>query len=203
MKLRFLLTLNSFSSFALIALSANAAPYPYPIVGHREAEDKVCFMHTQQGYSLDLTPVCGEVALASEEGDDGAAGLDSDSNSSVSGNSPALPNFAPATGTSIRSRGSAGGSNSAGRCDYPDQIAADGKRCGDRAASRKPGGRLGGTPLPGSTGTGSSGSGYGVPRSGPVRVRPYVRNGRVVQGHTRSAPKASGFGRSRSGGASS
>lgn len=28
------------------------------------------------------------------------------------------------------------GSGSSGRCDYPDQIAADGKRCGGRAAEQ-------------------------------------------------------------------
>ena len=31
-----------------------------------------------------------------------------------------------------------------GNCDYPDQLDAAGRRCGGRAASVRPGGRLGG-----------------------------------------------------------
>lgn len=36
-------------------------------------------------------------------------------------------------------------SSSSGRCDYPDQLDSRGYRCGNRAASRRAGGRLGGT----------------------------------------------------------
>ena len=32
----------------------------------------------------------------------------------------------------------------AGNCDYPDQLDSAGRRCGGRAASVRPGGRLGG-----------------------------------------------------------
>jgi len=32
----------------------------------------------------------------------------------------------------------------AGNCDYPDQLDSSGRRCGGRAASVRPGGRLGG-----------------------------------------------------------
>ena len=32
----------------------------------------------------------------------------------------------------------------AGKCDYPDQLDSAGRRCGGRAASVRPGGRLGG-----------------------------------------------------------
>jgi hypothetical protein len=36
-------------------------------------------------------------------------------------------------------------SSGSGRCDYPDQLDSRGYRCGNRAASRRAGGRLGGT----------------------------------------------------------
>jgi len=59
-------------------------------------------------------------------------------------------------------------------CDRPDQIAADGKRCGGRAASSRPGGRLGGgetVDTPESATSGSSGSGRKQPGRSESRRR--------------------------------
>ncbi|MFM6252160.1 MAG: hypothetical protein ACKPEQ_23955 [Dolichospermum sp.] len=45
-------------------------------------------------------------------------------------------------GTSSNTSGSGGtSSNTSGRCNSPDDKAADGSRCGGRAASVRPGGR--------------------------------------------------------------
>ncbi|MFM5887432.1 MAG: hypothetical protein ACKOQS_03935, partial [Dolichospermum sp.] len=45
-------------------------------------------------------------------------------------------------GTSSNTSGSGGtSSNTSGRCNSPDDRAADGSRCGGRAASVRPGGR--------------------------------------------------------------
>ncbi|MFM6341718.1 MAG: hypothetical protein ACKPGP_13800 [Dolichospermum sp.] len=44
-------------------------------------------------------------------------------------------------GTSSNTSGGGTSSNTSGRCNSPDDRAADGSRCGGRAASVRPGGR--------------------------------------------------------------
>ncbi|MBD1847812.1 hypothetical protein H6F89_31390 [Cyanobacteria bacterium FACHB-63] len=149
-KLLLLITSSLFTALFATEVLAN----PYPIVSRRSAEEKICFMH-QNGISLDLSLLCGEVF------DD------------------------------VASNGIVGtvGAGASGRCDSPGQIAANGSRCGNRAASVRPGGRLGGSLGGGQSGSRSSGW-----------VRGYTRSdGTTVRGHYRSVGRASGFGSGRSG----
>ena len=75
------------------------------------------------------------------------------------------------------SLGSSSSSSGSGNCDYPWQTDSLGRSCGDRAASVRPGGRLGGTGS--STSSRSSGSSCHYV-SGYTR-----RNGTRVSGYTR------------------
>jgi hypothetical protein len=80
------------------------------------------------------------------------------------------------TGQSPSSSSSSG--NSSGNCDYPWQYDSAGRRCGDRAASVREGGRLGGT--------GSSSSSSSSPGSNCHYVSSYTRSdGTRVSGYTR------------------
>lgn len=99
------------------------------------------------------------------------------------------PVIAPTTTTSTSSIYSGGGSSyttsssssssgGSGLCDYPWQTDSAGNLCGDRAASVRPGGRLGGS---GASYSGSSSSG-----SSCHTVSGYTRkNGTYVSGYTR------------------
>ena len=74
---------------------------------------------------------------------------------------------------------SSSGSKGAGICDYPEQLDSAGRRCGERAASERPGGRLGGSSSYNPSSSGAS--------SGSVYVHGYTRrDGTYVHSHTRS-----------------
>ncbi|MGG6242529.1 hypothetical protein ACQ4N7_28290 [Nodosilinea sp. AN01ver1] len=80
--------------------------------------------------------------------------------------------------SSYTTSSSSSGSSGSGLCDYPWQTDRAGNRCGDRAASVRPGGSLGGS---GSSYSGSSSSG-----SNCHYVSGYTRkNGTYVSGYTR------------------
>lgn len=78
-----------------------------------------CYVEAANGTILSLESLCGQGSGTSD------AGGSSTSSSSSSSSS---------------SRSSSSGSSS-GNCDTPDDIAADGSRCGERAASVRAGGR--------------------------------------------------------------
>lgn len=77
-----------------------------------------CYVEAQNGAILSLESMCGQGSDTSDAG-----------GSSTS-----------SSGSSTSSRSSSSGSSS-GNCDTPDDIAADGSRCGERAASARAGGR--------------------------------------------------------------
>ena len=87
-------------------------PYGYPETRPPEAvEDYSCFMQTADGRGLDLRPMCNETRPRAIV-------------NRVGGNS---------------GRGASGAAG--GNCPTPDSRAADGSRCGGRAASVRSGGR--------------------------------------------------------------
>lgn len=81
---------------------------------------------------------------------------------------------------SASSYSNSSGSSGSGNCDYSWQTDSAGHSCGNRAASVRLGGRLGGTS------SYSSGSSYSGRSSGSTYVRGYTRgNGTYVRGHYR------------------
>lgn len=136
------LLLLTTTSLIATSVATETLANPYPIVSRRSAEEKICFMH-QNGISLDLSLLCGGY-------------LDDAASSGIVGTG--------AFGTGAVGT-SAVGAGASGRCDFSGQIAANGSRCGNRAASVRPGGRLGGRALTPSFGTRRT-AGFGTGRSG-------------------------------------
>ena len=92
-----------------------------PVLVGEPANNYICYMVDSQGRVFDLSSICGY---------QGSAWV-----------APSRSTYTPSTSTP--SSGSSGGSSSSasGPCQFPDDIADNGTRCGDRAASERPGGR--------------------------------------------------------------
>lgn len=90
--------------------------YGYPEIPPQEAQQNPCYMITAEGAGLDLTRLCQRPAQPSTQ--------------------PIAPSELPQI---LAPSGS--GNTSTGRCVYPTDLAADGSRCGDRAETRRRGGR--------------------------------------------------------------
>lgn len=140
------------------------------LIGYRERRERFSYMPGCSG---------GQVVGSSDPGSDarwdraiqsvgGSAGRGANSSSS--------PSY-----SSGSNYGSPGGTGS-GNCDYSWQTDSAGRSCGGRAASERPGGRLGGS----SYSTPSYTPSYSSGGSGSTYVRPYTRSdGTYVRGHMR------------------
>lgn len=95
---------------------AQGPRYGYPEIPPQEAQQNPCYMITAEGTGLDLTRLCQRPAQPSTQ--------------------PIAPSELPQI---LAPSGS--GNTSTGRCVYPTDLAADGSRCGDRAETRRRGGR--------------------------------------------------------------
>lgn len=95
---------------------AQGPRYGYPEIPPQEAQQNPCYMITAEGTGLDLTRLCQR---------------------------PAQPSTQPITPSELPQilAPSGSGNTSTGRCVYPTDLAADGSRCGDRAETRRRGGR--------------------------------------------------------------
>lgn len=110
------------SVISIISLPGMASAMPvesmYPQADKNS--NPACYMESSSGSTLDLSKICG-----------------------FGGNSSASSISGSTFNTSGTIRSSSSGSFSSGsssRCMYPDDRAADGSRCGARAASVRPGG---------------------------------------------------------------
>lgn len=144
--------LTCISSLLLLALPAQSADPSFPKVSKKQAEESICFMHSSNGASFDLSALC-------------SSGLSNSSSTSSQATS--------VTPTSA----AAAASNTGGVCNFPDQLDSAGRRCGDRAASRRPGGYEPQTPVTytPSTNTGGTIQVSGYTRKDGTYVKPYTR----------------------------
>ena len=107
---------------------ASAVPLDSAYPAARRNSNPVCYMNTAQGATIDLTKLCGFAASPSNVS---VLSANTYSSSSV----PLSGSYASgSSGSFSRSSGSSG------TCLNPDDRASDGSRCGDRAASVRPGG---------------------------------------------------------------
>ncbi len=118
------------STAAIISFPGIASAVPmestYPVA--QKNANPVCYMEQQKGSTLDLTRLCASSDRPIRSGNSGSTFT---SNSYSSFNSSTSSG---SSGTSISSRNS----ESSGNCKSPDDRAADGSRCGGRAASLRP-----------------------------------------------------------------
>ena len=149
----------------LFSNSALASDPSFPKVSHNKAENQFCYMHSSQGYSLDLSALCGSQKMNESRQTTRATYRPS---TQAASKSPRAANGAPSL-------------SSTGKCDFPWQTDSLGRECGDRSASRRPGGR---TPVdyspsfsPASSPSSSSGTVNvgGYTRRDGTYVRPYTR----------------------------
>ncbi len=98
----------------------NAQRYGYPQIPPEEARQNPCYMITSGGQGLDLRSLCQKPPAPETL--------------------PVDPAELPAAIAAPPSTNLRGGGTD-GRCVYPDDTAADGSRCGDRASTRRRGGR--------------------------------------------------------------
>ncbi len=123
-----LLRLSAVISVIFFPKIASAVPMEstYPVA--QKNANPVCYMEQQEGSTLDLTRLCASSARPIRSGSSG----NTLTNNSYSGfnSSPS----SSSSGNSISSKFS----GRSGNCNSPDDIAADGSRCGGRAASVRP-----------------------------------------------------------------
>jgi hypothetical protein len=102
------------AAFAFFPAPSFSQSVDYPIVPNETITQVglVCYMEMEQGVTLNLQRLCGEVPVANTE---------------------------EFVGDAI-ANGSSGVTNSSGNCQFESDLAADGSRCGRRAASARPGG---------------------------------------------------------------
>ena len=106
---------------AIASATVLAQRYGYPQIPPEEARQNSCYMITAQGSGLDLRSLCQKPPAPETQPIDPAE----------------LPEaIAAPPGTNLRNS-----SGSTNRCVYPDDIAADGSRCGGRASTQRTGGR--------------------------------------------------------------
>lgn len=109
----------------LPALAQTETQYGFP-VSDTPPGDLPCYMVTSNRNTLNLGRLCGATPRL---------------NTSQTNTSPTF--YSPRNFSSPGSFRSSGSRSSSGRCETPDDIAADGSQCGGRAASERPGGRSG------------------------------------------------------------
>lgn len=104
------------SGIAIAYSTTVLAQYQYPVVPEPIVSMPFCYIKLQDGRMLNLEQICGVVLASSTP---------------------------PITSTPNSNGATTGGQPTRQRntCNTPDDIAADGSRCGGRAASEKPGGR--------------------------------------------------------------
>ena len=148
--------------------SALASDPLFPKVSHNKAKNQFCYMHSSQGYSLDLSALCGSQKM----NDPSQTTRATSSKTTLTNGVPSLSN---GTANGVPSL------SSTGKCDFPWQTDSLGRECGDRSASRRPGGR---TPVDYSPSFSPASSPSSS--SGTVNVGGYTnKNGTYVKPHTR------------------
>jgi len=150
----------------LFAGSAFANPDPsFPKVSRAIAEQQICYMHSAKGFSLDLSSLCGTPTVAS------GFNTISSRSANTSSSLKTYPSFSGLSGSP---------SSKSGKCDFSWQTDSLGRKCGGRAASRRPGGR---NPIESYGYTPSFTPSY---TSGSTYVNGYTRkDGTYVRGYTR------------------
>jgi hypothetical protein len=123
-----LLRLSAVISVIFFPKIASAVPMEstYPVA--QKNANPVCYMEQQEGSTLDLTRLCASSARPIRSGSSG----NTLTNNSYSGfnSSPSSSSSGSSISSKIPGR--------SGNCYSPDDIAADGYRCGGRAASVRP-----------------------------------------------------------------
>lgn len=122
--MRKLLSSIILSSIVLLPATAFAKPMSktgYPVVSRKQAQDFICYAHTEDRKGLDLRGLCGVINSTSTS-KSGVGGVNS-----LGSGIPGISNIGDGTST--------------GKCDFPDQLDSAGRRCGGRAASERPGGK--------------------------------------------------------------
>ena len=126
------------ASIPQLALAQPLFESVYPVIPSSKVSVPICYMQNGAGKTLDLSSLCGVISSGSRIVGNSAAGGSSgysSASSDYSGSSAGASSYAGASG----SGGSyAGASSYSGNCLTPDDRAADGSRCGARAASVRP-----------------------------------------------------------------
>jgi hypothetical protein len=106
---------NSVDAQMKRSVEENIQTYEYPAI--EPDVNLLCYVTTKTPTNFDLGRLCGFVAAPSP--------VSSNYSDGYSGGGSSYP----------------GGGSSSGVCNYPDDIASDGSRCGGRAASERRGGK--------------------------------------------------------------